>query len=427
MRYKKEGKLIRDLSTNERFDPSIGTFRRRAQQEADAGMPELYELLTGRATAQPEVRKATDGLDALLDEIRQERIDEDTSNRIENLVQEARVYLPKRRQELERLGVDSEEALDALGRLPGYGQGDVPMPIIRGGERTHTTYRTDGITEQELVAPFMDPSDRRVVLRTGYGREYADEGHNSEPSMMNAMKLMGNDTQWNDTGAIKGLADLSATKDGINQKVDVMIRGTQQPTVNVPLYTSLVPVTQNGRPEYGRNMERTGAAQYVEGLVKERMSRDSSDVFTAVESLVRDRAVGPFEADRRAGKLLRADDKYVSSPDKVYQKLIMPGYTKAQMGLSGASAPSANPTAPSSIHMLDLGQALKAVQSGVVSDKVAKYNSNYGDRQSNAKYERLQIKPQFPMSPEVGITDVTKTHPHTQQLLDERVLRELMI
>ena len=389
----------------------------------------------------PKERMAADKellnkIENLVNEI---RTDDDASNRLENLIQEARVYLPGRRRELGQLipsyntyeenqlrqaAVVAEQELDKLGRL----QGNVPMPIIdKSGLRTHTNYRTDGITGQELVVPYMDPSDRRVVLQTGYGRRFADpnpRAHNSEPSMMNAMKLMGYDTQWNDTGAAGyyGLADLDAKKGDIHKKVDVMIRGANQGQVAVPAYTSLIPIMNNGRPEYSKR--GSGAADYVQDQVSQRMKRDGVGPVQAVDSLVADGIVGPFESDRRVGKLLRADSNRVSSPEKVYDNLIVPGYSDSAMKAKGLDAPKRKPTAPQTIHMQDLGVALNALNSGKLSGAV-KYNTNYGD--DGRSYERLQIKPYFDLKPEMGFVDVTKTHPLTQQLLDESVLRQRLI
>ena len=374
-----------------------------------------------------------DKLDSLIKEVQTE---EDSSNRLENLVQEARVYLPGRRAELAHLSpsysklaekdprqtaVLVEKGLNNLGRL----QGNVPMPIIsKSGVRTHTNYRTDGVTGQELVIPYMDPSDRRVVLKTKYGKEFADDGHNAEPSMMNAMKLMGYDTQWNDTGAsgYHGLADLAATKGDTTKKVDVMVRRSSDKQVPVPAYTSLVPILDNGREERGRR--GSGAADYVQSQINERMERDSVGPVSAVESLVSDRVLGPANPDRRLGKLLRADSTRVSSPEKVYDSLIMPGYSDKTMSIRGESSPQRTPTAPTSIHMMDLGVALNALESGRAGGAV-KYTTNYGNYGND--YERLQVKPYFDVKPEMGVTDVTKTHPLTQQLLDQQTMSTLRV
>ena len=172
------------------------------------GIP-LSDIKAAMAAGKAQDRMAGDEdiiakISELVDDI---QMDEDTSNRIENLVQDARVYLPQRRKELVQLApgnvlpelydsgqaikaaIEGEAYLNKLGRL----EGDVPMPIMRdkGDTRVHTRYRTDGITGQELVVPVMDPSDRRVVLTTRYGPSARSGGHEAEPAMMNALKLMG--------------------------------------------------------------------------------------------------------------------------------------------------------------------------------------------------------------------------------------------
>jgi len=401
------------------------------------GIP-LADIQRAMTAAKQPRRMAADSdvmgkLDSLIKEI---QTDDEASNRLENLVQEARVYLPGRRAELAQLSpsysklaeenprqaaVLVEKGLSNLGRL----QGNVPMPIIsKSGVRTHTNYRTDEITGQELVVPYMDPSDRRVVLQTKYGREFADDGHNAEPSMMNAMKLMGYDTQWNDTGAsgYHGLADLAATKGDTTKKVDVMVRKSSDKQIPVPAYTSLVPILDSGREERGRR--GSGAADYVQSQIKERMSRDSVGPVSAVESLVADKVIGPANPDRRLGKLLRSDTNRVSSPEKVYDSLIMPGYSDRTMSIRGEGSPARTPTPPTSIHMMDLGVALNALDSGKTAGGV-KYTTNYGNFGND--YERLQVKPYFDVKPEMGVTDVTKTHPLTQQLLDQQTMSTLRV
>ncbi len=436
MRYKKEGKFIRDLSTNERFDPTNIRFGDRARTEADAGQPELYELLTGRTVAQPEVRKATDGLDVLLDEIRQEKVDEDTSNRIENLVQEARVYLPKRRQELSQLGpdgyyqqsfnndpvmaaVEAENYLNSLGRL----QGDVPMPVIRGNERTHTTYRADGLTGQELVVPFLDPGDRRQVVKTVYGREGVVPGlqHQSEPAMQSAMKLAGHDTRMHGDDGY-GYADLAATKDGRTRNIDVMVRKEFGDKEHVPIYTSLIPIRNNGQEAY--DYRGSGAANYVKQEVENRMSRDKVGPYTAVEGLVKDNMVGPKAPEKRMGKVLRNQTGVMSSGEE-YDSLIMPGYTPEIMSRGRSISPQMVPTAPNTIQMMDLNMALDRLQSGAMDNADIKYVTNYGANRQG--YERLQIKPEFEMSREAGVIDMTEAYPSTQQLLAEDEMRRRLV
>ena len=430
-RFRNSRGMLWDTQSGNRFragTPLYDKILERFPEAAAAMDPQSSKRMAG----EKEILKK---IDILLHDIRST---EDDSNRLENLVQEARVYLPKRRQQLAQLSPEYEAAIIAnrskvraamnaeqmladLGQL----QGGVPMPIIRGTERTHTNYADNPVTGQTQVVPYMDPSDRRVVLRTGYGPEHRYAGdHQSEQSMMNALKLMGNDTQWNDTGVSGnyGLADLAATKEGSTKKVDVMVRKTSDKSVPVPAYTSLVPILKNGREERGR--KGSGAADYVKKEVEDRMSRDSVGPISAVESLVADKIIGPYNADRRVGKLLRADANMVSSPERQYDSLIMPGYSDKTMSIRGNNSPQRTPTAPTSIHMMDLGVALDALDRGKISGAV-KYNTNYGH--DGSQYERLQIKPYFDVKPEMGVIDITRTHPLTQQLLDESVLRTRLI
>ena len=91
MRYQRVGKLIRDLESGNSFDPKSPAFRKRAQEEAVGGKPELYELMFGKP--KQKVRMAADNappeLDGLLQSIREEGKEE----ALESAIQDATVYL----------------------------------------------------------------------------------------------------------------------------------------------------------------------------------------------------------------------------------------------------------------------------------------------------------------------------------------------
>ena len=417
----RRGKLY-DLQSNRSFTPGTDEYNRVLSMFPEAGgvMQTKSTLLVDPAGSRMAGDEVMDKLDLLLSEI---RTSDDESNRLENLVQEARVYLPQRRQELDALAggsrtgsrledaIAAEAALANLGRL----QGDVPMPIIRGGERTHTNYRKDGITGQELVVPYMDPSDPSTVLRTMYGsRGYnPDLVHQSENSMMNAMKLAGYDTVDN-SAAGYGTADLAATKNGRTKNIDVMVRREFGDTEPVPIYTSLTPMRRG----------ISNPAQYTQDQILRRIEEDKVGPFTAVEGLVDEGVLGPQEPERRFGKVPRAQPGVMPAGQQ-YDELIMPGYTPEIMRRGRASSPQTVPTAPSSIQKMDLGMALDRLKSGAMDDAPVKYVTNRGTRGS--AYERLQVKPEFSMKPEAGVIDMTRAYPLTQQLLAEDELRKRVI
>ena len=114
----------------------------------------------------------------------------------------------------------------------------------------------------------------------------------------------------------------------------------------------------------------------------------------------------------RAGKLLRAD-REVFTGDALYDRLIMPGYNRNIMSRGRQDSPQNVPTAPQSISGVDLGKALEALAQGK-AEKV-KYGTNYGAKRTGE--ERLQVKPEFVRTPEVGIYNMVEINPILQQLL----------
>ena len=76
------------------------------------------------------------------------------------------------------------------------------MPIQRKRPdkeyRQHTEYRVDPTTGQEIIVPALDQSG--VPIQTIYGVAGIDPaaGHQPEPAMLNAGKLMGNKAFYND-------------------------------------------------------------------------------------------------------------------------------------------------------------------------------------------------------------------------------------
>ncbi len=420
MRYKKEGKFIRDLSTNERFDPTNIRFGDRARTEAAAGQPELYELLTGRATAQPEVRKATDGLDVLLDEIRQERIDEDTSNRIENLVQEARVYLPQRRQELERLGVSSEEVLDNIGRL--QGRYPVPMPLMRGDQRTHTQYRTDGITGQELIVPYMTPGHPEQVLKTTMGVRPQGVDQADEVISHRALQLMGYEVV--DMPQNNRVADFQVVdRDGNRMAIDGM-QGKLNMPIEMQTHAFVAPKKNGG------GYMSVGETQ----ALLDRGYQQGQNVIDQIDQLAdREMLLHPDTA-KAAGKVLRGDRTQYRVPEEMeYDALIMPEYKESIRNGPRQIQPRNIVTPPQAITMADMPwvfDAIKAGQSGR-PEVVPNYggNNNRSGRMQQKDWHKVNV----PMSRDTQVDnqrvfiDAVRAEPLVAQLLDAQTMNSLRV
>ena len=333
---------------------------------------------------------------------------------IDTAMQDAMEYLPRRRSQLADLSATSEE----INRLGDIVVGQVPEALIRkyndGEVRTHTEYITDPTTEQQVIVGVLNPDVPTEVLRTTYGRRGIDPNaaHQSEPAMANALRLLGykvnedhdplltgyNRRTGRSYNYTEGKTDLQIAKDNFVENVDVMVDRIDNPTVPLPLYTRLE--------------GRTGSSNEAEMLIKEKLKQqNNADVRGAVEALISQGKLGP-NAPTRAGKLMRAD-RDVFTGDALYDSLIMPGYSNSIMSRKEKDSPKMVPTAPQAISGVDLGMALEALAAGKAAK--VKYNTNYGYTRQGP--ERLQVKPEFARTPEVGIYNMVEINPILQQLL----------
>lgn len=366
----------------------------------------------------------------------------------DTLVQEAMDYLPKRRAELAAMspmgqgGIFTEsrkdmsparfnEMLDksvmAEDRLAGLGtlQGDVPTPLIRkrsnGEVRTHVEYDTNDITGEREVVPFMDPNNPTQALRTVYGEAGIDPdaGHQAEPAMLNALKLKGNPANYNDPNGI-GLADLATVDSrGYAQRVDVMVGTTGKP-LELPMYTNLWPKDENGR-QIGRDTRDGSAANAALQLIQNKLKEVSGGYQSAVQELVAEGRLGPGDSKFRNGKLLKGDRESTPKGEHFYDGLLVPRMSKENMQIRGQGAPQRTPTAPDEIYEVNLQKAVDALNSGVAGSDVSPV-VNYGYGRDG--HERLQLKPQFDYSQDVGIKDMTIDNPLVQQLLSSKAMMQ---
>ena len=385
-----------------------GSYQSLAEVQEDSAM-----RMAGDAITEDQVKQAL--ADTIIADIRGETA-------IDAAMQDAMEYLPRRRSQLAALGT-TEEQLNKLQDL-----GGVPAPLVTkyndGEIRQHTEYTIDPTTEQKLVVGYMNPDAPDQVLTTTYGVRGIDPsaGHQAEPAMANALRLLGyNVNQQHDpqltgynrrTGRpysyTEGKSDLQASKDGGVKNVDVMVDRVDEKTVPLPLYTSLSPAS--------------GSSREAERMIKSRLSQQgNADVRSAVEGLVSEGQLGPKD-NKRAGKLMRADTS-VFTGDAIYDELIMPGYSREVMNRPRGISPQNVPTPPSAISSVNLRQALNALAQGK-AEKV-KYNTNYGYNRTGP--ERLQVKPEFVRTTEAGITDAVAQHPILQQLLDTQTAGTLEI
>ena len=334
---------------------------------------------------------------------------------VDAAVQDAMEYLPSRRAELRLMGGTrpqsaTETMVDSLRTL----QGGVPAPIFNslsnGTERVHVEYDINPVTEQKQVVPVMNQDGSGQVVKTTFGEAGVDRtfGHQAEPVMASALRLMGYDTV-NNGNSRRGAADLKGTKDGVDKRVDVMVDFTDNETVAMPLYTSLVPM-DNGQPVL-EGSRRGSRANFVRDKIQEKMGMGFNE-YDAVESLVNDGVIG-WDNEKRYGKMLRGDKASTPDPEDFYDGLIMPGYSDE--ALNQPNQPKKVPVPPNSIYSVNLVKAFDALKEGR-TDGPAKMNINNG--MFGDEYERLQVKPKLARKAGNGINDLTQAHPLLQQLLN---------
>ena len=376
-----------------------GSYQSLTEVQEDSAM-----RMAGDAITEDKVKEAL--ADTIIAELRGETA-------IDAAMQDAMEYLPRRHSQLAALGT-TEKQLNRLQDL-----GGVPAPLVTkhsdGEVRQHTEYIVDPTTEQQVVVGYMNPDAPDQVLTTTFGARGIDPsaGHQSEPAMANALRLLGYKVNQHHDPQItgynrrtgrpytytEGKSDLQASKDGLVKNIDVMVDSIDDKTVPLPLYTSLSPAS--------------GSSREAERMIKSRLSQQGdADIRSAVEGLVSEGLLVPKDS-KRAGKMMRADTS-VFTGDAIYDELIMPGYNREVMNRPRGISPQNVPTPPSAISSVNLRQALDALAQGK-AEKV-KYNTNYGYNRTGP--ERLQVKPEFVRTTEAGIKDAVAEHPILQQLLD---------
>ena len=421
----RRGKLY-DLNSNRSFTPGteeyikvLGMFPEAADvMQTKATMP----VDTGSRMAGDEVMN---NLDMLLSEI---RTSDDDSNRLENLVQEARMYLPQRRQELDALAggnrvgsrlqdaIEAEAALANLGRL----QGNVPMPIIRGGERTHTTYRKDGITGQQLVVPYMKPGSPDTVLRTMMGVsppkgiDQADEVISAR-----ALQLMGSQVSMPQNS--KEADFIVIDRNGNKMAIDGM-QITQGAPIEMQTHSFVAPT---------KGYKQTMSVGETQELL-DRGYQQGQNVIDQIDNLAdRGQMLYPDTA-KAAGKILRGDRTQYRVPENMeYDALIMPEYSESIRNGPRYLQPRNIITAPQGIWMADMPAAYDAVRAGQGGKPEVVPNYGGGNNRNGRRQQKAWHKVNVPMNRDTRVDgspvfiDAVAAEPLVAQLLDEQSMEAL--
>lgn len=370
---------------------------------------------------------------SLVDEI---RTDDNASNKLENLVQEARVYLPQRRAELSAISptyvskLDRGEGVqaavlieDALSKLNSMqvGNKSVPMPIVsKSGLRTHTNYRTDGITGQQLVVPYMNPDSPNQVLKTQMGITPDDIDQADEVISKRALQLMG--------------YKVNMPQDRLMADFQVEDTRGNRYAIDGMQITKGEPIEMQTHSHIGVKNRDGGFMSVPE--VQARLDNEMlyrGNIVDAVDNMASRYQLGHPKVATQAGKLLRGDHSgtRLDSRDHEYDMLIMPEYSKDVRNRPYRQQPRNVVTAPQGIMMADMPAAYEAVRSGAGQDVqvVPNYggNANRGNRRQQ-DYHKVNIT--MGRDTQVGgdrvFIDAVRAEPLVAQLLDQQTMNTMM-
>lgn len=299
--------------------------------------------------------------DFILKELREEAEDE----RMQQLDDDIRAFVPERRENLALMaptqeigdrirGGDRDMILEAdryIGEL-GELKGGVPMPIRRARSkgarpqdevRTHVQYRNNPVHGEREVVPYMDPTDDSRVLKTYLGRMLTKQipgGHEyaSEHLGENALKLIGlkaksgaNDPHPDPRRAAKGdvayyRADLQAPIPGnprFNIDVEATVdEGYGKGVIPAQIYTNLNATS-------GQQLTDSKLRQMVSERIKDPKINEN-DVVEAIEGLVKARVLDNNYT--RQGKVLKNEmqrsygETGVRDVNDIFDEILYPGY-----------------------------------------------------------------------------------------------------
>ena len=407
--------MLWDTQSGNRFragTPLYDKILERFPEAAAAMSPQSSKRMAG----DKEILKK---IDILLNDIKST---EDDSNRLENLVQEARIYLPQRREELAQLGVRRERELDVLGRLRTRG-GDVPMPLIaQDGTRSHTNYRIDGITGQELVVPYMNPDSPTEVLKTRMGYTPRDIDQADELISKRALQLMGYKV---DMPQDRLMADFQVEDSrGQRYAVDGMQITTGKP-IELQTHSHFGPKYRDGS-----FMNKDQAQARLEHEIKYQ-----GNVIDAIDNMASRYQLGHPKTATQAGKVLRGDHsgQRLDSRDHEYDMLIMPEYSERVRNAPYRQQPRNVVTAPDGIMMADMPAAYDAVRAGLGDDVqvVPNYggNNNRSGRRQQQPYHKVNIT--MDRGTQVGgdkvFINAVEQEPLVAQLLNQQTMNKYMV
>ena len=372
---------------------------------------------------------------------------------VDSLVAEGMDYLPRRRAQLEALGMPKLSSGEPLaGRLDkivkmedrlmnlGVLEGGIPAPLrtrvpsrLDGERRRHTQYEVSPITGQQNVIPFMDPDNPSKPVITDLGllkRDQIPGGHDnaSEHIGENVLKLMGQRGEMNRPHDWSGrpmyeAADLQSGPKDDPYFYDVETFDPSRDKGNeVQMYT-MVDLARR-HPASSKDVRQRIVE--MEKMVTDRAARKNLSIEDAVEDLIADNLL--FGFNKRAGKILKGEmggmwqGKYrpgASSEEGMMDGIIKLGEERSDRNKAMKHSyregvrkiPYA--IAPTEIQLVDIPKAREDL-AGVTGEDVA---GTFGIRPNRiGSHEKGRLYASLPDSSE-AVRDLADEFVYTRQLL----------
>jgi len=419
----------------------MGKKRRPNRKPSYEDIGDIQDRMAGESITDEDVIRAMG--ENVLSELRGEVA-------IDAAMQDAMEYLPRRRAELAAMGATSDEIMQ-LGELLGHGQANVPAALERATHRVHTEYDINPVTGQQEVIPFMDPSVPNRVLKTATGDVRADvmqdrAGHDraSEYLGEKVLKLMGRKARANNKNPqVDYRGNTKTGRDGKpmmkywqtdlidetnNRNIDVeanFTTGFSADDLKPQIYTGIAP-----GPDLGN--------QSVRQVIERHMRANNVSPIEAVESLIHGEqqklAYPGGKLTYAKGKVLKNDPSISPNKKDQYDDILFVGMPTDRARAMGARDNDVNLYNRSSNYLVNLPNELRMADLAKVRAYMDEQgsalvprlviNENRGNNKDRAVAHQIQVN--IPKDALVGgvpvATDVTRTHPLTQQLLARQPL-----
>lgn len=419
MRFKalNDGRLL-DTLVGKKLNPRSANNREWAATLSKGGNTELSDILkridgSENLTQRMAGDAIPEGLDSLINDIREEGIDEVSANKqqLDYIGEQVGRFVHNDRM-FERAGVPVDVAptiTDTVGRM----SNGVPMPFVdksskQGVERrVHTRFEKNPYTDEFEIAPFVDVDtggalvsefgDSRVANIDNFTGQRGDKA--TEYVAERVLKLMGLAPRRGPFAGVDFQVDMGGKQVGI----DAQIQRGDGP-LQTQLYTYLRPQDKNYEVSKDGGF---AVANDMRSMIRNAPNASTSNLVDVIESMA-DNGQLNDKHNNRFGKALKDD----------YDYAVMPQYDIAYANRNQ----KANDTiteAPNSIAFVDLKKALSDIsqvsaKEAIKRDGQARVSWNMGNNKQGPMRARINIQ-----TPDDAVRDAVASRPYAAQMLKE--------